>query len=123
MHGTPYYSGYTKAVSGSGKRQLADGSCLRLDTIGKLRRLRLPLPPGIHQISMAGVLPCYRLNAPKAQGFGDGGPKINWILPASWWGHPPRLCKRDLKGAGGEDSMKGRTRLGRAGMNRSGPTL
>jgi hypothetical protein len=32
-------------LGGSGKRQLADGSCLRLYAIGKLRRLRLPLPP------------------------------------------------------------------------------
>ncbi len=30
VHGTPYYSGYPKAVGGSGKRQLADGSCVRL---------------------------------------------------------------------------------------------
>ena len=51
-----YHSGYVKAVGGSGKRQLADGSCQRLNTIGKLRRLRLPLPPGIHQISVAGAL-------------------------------------------------------------------
>jgi hypothetical protein len=31
---------------------------MSLDTIGKLRRLRLPLPPGIHQIRVAGVVGC-----------------------------------------------------------------
>ena len=31
-------------------RRLADGSCLRLHAIGKLRRLRLPLPPVITDI-------------------------------------------------------------------------
>jgi len=32
-------------AGGSGKRQLADGACVYPKTIGKLRRLRLPLPP------------------------------------------------------------------------------
>jgi len=32
-------------MGGRGKRQLADGSCILPNTIGKLRRLRLPLPP------------------------------------------------------------------------------
>jgi hypothetical protein len=32
-------------AGGSGKRQLADGSGILRDTIGKLRRLRLPLLP------------------------------------------------------------------------------
>jgi len=32
-------------MGGSGKRQLADGACICRKTIGKLRRLRLPLPP------------------------------------------------------------------------------
>jgi len=43
-------------MGGGGKRQLADGSYLRLNAIGKLRRRRLPLPPGIRQISVVGVL-------------------------------------------------------------------
>jgi hypothetical protein len=42
-------------MGGSGKRRLADGSYLRWDVIGKLRRLRLPLPPDIHKINMVGV--------------------------------------------------------------------
>jgi len=33
-------------MGGSGNRQLADGACVGPKTIGKLRRLRLPLPPG-----------------------------------------------------------------------------
>jgi hypothetical protein len=32
-------------MGGSGKRQLADGVCVWPKTIGKLRRLRLPLLP------------------------------------------------------------------------------
>jgi len=32
-------------LGGSGKRKLADGSRVLWNTIGKLRRLRLPLPP------------------------------------------------------------------------------
>ena len=32
-------------MGGSGKRQLADGAPVLRNTIGKLRRLRLPLPP------------------------------------------------------------------------------
>jgi len=32
-------------MGGSGKRKLADGSLMSRNTIGKLRRLRLPLPP------------------------------------------------------------------------------
>jgi hypothetical protein len=32
-------------MGGSGKRQLADGSWTHSHTIGKLRRLRVPLPP------------------------------------------------------------------------------
>ena len=35
---------------GSGKRQLADGACTGLKTIGKLRGLRLPLPPDYQNI-------------------------------------------------------------------------
>ncbi len=33
------------AMGGSGKRQLTAGSRMGLHAIGKLRRLRLPLPP------------------------------------------------------------------------------
>jgi hypothetical protein len=51
-----WHAGYAKAVGGSGKHKLADGSCLRIDTIGKLRRLRLPMPPGIHQVSVAAAM-------------------------------------------------------------------
>jgi len=51
VHSTPYYFDYAKAVGGSGKRQLVDGSYLRLDTIGKLRRLRLPLPPAFTNLA------------------------------------------------------------------------
>ena len=41
-----YYSSHPKVAGGSGKRQLADGSCMHLQTIGKLRGLCVPLPPG-----------------------------------------------------------------------------
>ncbi len=41
-------------VGGSGKRQLTDGSFVHLDAIGKLRSLRLPLPPGHHNSARAG---------------------------------------------------------------------
>ncbi len=42
------YCDRPKVMGGIGKRQLADGLSLHVYTIGKLRRLRLPLPPGIH---------------------------------------------------------------------------
>jgi hypothetical protein len=37
--------------SGSGKRQLADGSSAGVKAIGKLRKLRLPLPPGLTELA------------------------------------------------------------------------
>jgi hypothetical protein len=47
----PYNSGYAKTVGGSGKRQLADGVQAYTYAIGKLRRLRLPLPPVVAQLA------------------------------------------------------------------------
>jgi hypothetical protein len=41
-------------MGGSGKRQLADGSWIRPNTIGKLRRLRLPPPPLVFRLERAG---------------------------------------------------------------------
>jgi hypothetical protein len=58
-HRPPYYSGHTEPVGGSGKRQLAAGSRIHLQTIGKLRGLRLPLPPA----SMTLVWPKYYVPA------------------------------------------------------------
>jgi len=74
-HSPPWYSNHAKAVGGSGKHQLADGPYLCLDTIGKLRRLRLPLPPGIHQISIGRVA-----------AVGEGAAvrnKANWLEQAA----------------------------------------
>ncbi len=39
-----------RSTGGSSKRMLADGSWLHLHTIGKLRRPRLPLPPGFTKL-------------------------------------------------------------------------
>jgi hypothetical protein len=45
------YCGHTKDVGGSGKRQLADGSFVRVYASGKLRGLRLPLPPELTELA------------------------------------------------------------------------
>jgi len=50
-----------EVMGGSGKRQLADGSSICPNASGKLRRLRLPLPP-----TASGKPECYR------SGLGSG---------------------------------------------------
>jgi hypothetical protein len=42
-----------RTMGGSGKHQLADGSWMQPNAIGKLRTLRLPLPPVPFQLERA----------------------------------------------------------------------
>jgi hypothetical protein len=63
-------------MGGSSKRQLADGSWIRPNTIGKLRRLRLPLPPLVFHLERAGEARPTMLLAQrgKCRGFGGRAP-------------------------------------------------